>query len=430
MYLKKILIFNFILSLLLLFIGCESTARKQTETLAYNQPLKIDNTIKKNQNISKSLVTTYEKSKDEEIIAIGLMLPLSGEHYRIGRSLLNSAQYALQKTGQNKIIFYVIDTGNEDTILSELYRVLEKNIKLIIGPVFTDKTQKIKNITKEKNIPVISLSNNSELEEKSIYVFGLTLEDEIKMLLSHSNKNGISKYAAIIPQNKYGERVKSKIEYYLSKKNSASIKFIFYDAQNPDFYEISKKISNYEKRKLDLQNKIDILEKENSETAKRQLKKLKKMDTYGELDFEALLILTQNFEELTNLSSILPYYDVDPKKVQFMGNSIWGKNLSLKEPGLDNGYFTSLDLKNKRKFEEEYLELFKSKAHPLAPLIYDLIGLISKLHTKEDIFNTKKLHSEIGFIGINGWFKFNDTGKVIRNPNLYKIRNQKFLLID
>mgnify|MGYP000604154568 CR=1 FL=1 len=106
MYLKKILIFNFILSLLLLFIGCESTARKQTETLAYNQPLKIDNTIKKNQNISKSLVTTYEKSKDEEIIAIGLMLPLSGEHYRIGRSLLNSAQYALQKTGQNKIIFY------------------------------------------------------------------------------------------------------------------------------------------------------------------------------------------------------------------------------------------------------------------------------------------------------------------------------------
>ena len=161
MYLKKILIFNFILSLLLLFIGCESTARKQTETLAYNQPLKIDNTNKKNQNISKSLVTTYEKSKDEEIIAIGLMLPLSGEHYRIGRSLLNSAQYALQKTGQNKIIFYVIDTGNEDTILPELYRVLEKNIKLIIGPVFTDKTQKIKNITKEKNIPVISLSNNS-----------------------------------------------------------------------------------------------------------------------------------------------------------------------------------------------------------------------------------------------------------------------------
>ena len=47
MYLKKILIFNFILTLLLLFIGCESTARKQTETLAYNQPLKIDNTIKK-----------------------------------------------------------------------------------------------------------------------------------------------------------------------------------------------------------------------------------------------------------------------------------------------------------------------------------------------------------------------------------------------
>ena len=207
MYLKKILIFNFILSLLLLFIGCESTARKQTETLAYNQPLKIDNTIKKNQNISKSLVTTYEKSKDEEIIAIGLMLPLSGEHYRIGRSLLNSAQYALQKTGQNKIIFYVIDTGNEDTILPELYRVLEKNIKLIIGPVFTDKTQKIK-ILRKRRIYQLSLFLIIQNWKKKVFMYLAHPEDEIEMLLSHSNKNGISKYAAIIPQNKYGGRKK------------------------------------------------------------------------------------------------------------------------------------------------------------------------------------------------------------------------------
>ena len=79
------------------------------------------------------------------------------------------------------------------------------------------------------------------------------------------------------------------------------------------------------------------MEKENSEKAKEELKKLKKLDTYGELNFEALIIFAQNFQEVSNFSSILPYYDVDPKKVQYIGSSLWAKNLSLKEPGLDNG---------------------------------------------------------------------------------------------
>ena len=60
------------------------------------------------------------------------------------------------------------------------------------------------------------------------------------------------------------------------------------------------------------------MEKENSEKAKEELKKLKKLDTYGELNFEALIIFAQNFQEVSNFSSILPYYDVDPKKVQYM----------------------------------------------------------------------------------------------------------------
>ena len=56
------------------------------------------------------------------------------------------------------------------------------------------------------------------------------------------------------------------------------------------------------------------MKKENTEQAKKELKKLERMDTYGELDFEAIIIFAQSFQEVSNFSSILPYYDVDPKK--------------------------------------------------------------------------------------------------------------------
>ena len=172
------------------------------------------------------------------------------------------------------------------------------------------------------------------------------------------------------------------------------------------------------------------MEKENSEEAKEEMKKLKKLDTYGELNFEALIIFAQNFQEVSNFSSILPYYDVDPKKVQYIGSSLWAKNLSLKEPGLDNGYFASLDIDNWRKFENMYLEIFNSKPHSLAALSYDIVGLISNLHQDKNNFTIEKLHNSNGFIGINGWFKMTSNGNVSRQPKIYKIKNQKFSLLN
>ena len=277
---------------------------------------------------------------------------------------------------------------------------------------------------------MLALSNNSELEDEELYVFGLTLEDEINQLLEYSKRNNLRKYAVIIPKNEYGYRVESEINKFKSKNNSMSFKFIFYDTKSTDFYEVSKDISNYEERKLNLANVIQTLESENTEDAKDKIKQLKKMDTYGELNFEALIIFAQNFQEVSNFSSILPYYDVDPKKIQYMGNSIWAKNLALKEPGLVNGYFTSLDLNSRKKFEDIYISIYNSKPHPLASLSYDLVGLITKLHTKERGFTINMLHTTSGFIGVEGWFKILPDGKVLRKPKIYKIKNQNFTLLN
>ena len=121
---------------------------------------------------------------------------------------------------------------------------------------------------------------------------------------------------------------------------------------------------------------------------------------------------------------------MDPKKVQYIGSSLWAKNLALKEPGLENAYFTSLDIDNRRKFENMYFEIFDSKPHSLAALSYDIVGLISNLHQGKNNFTIKKLHNSNGFIGINGWFKMNSNGNVSRQPKIYRIKNQKFSLLN
>ena len=64
------------------------------------------------------------------------MIPLSGENYLIGRSILNAAQLAIEKTNQKYISISIIDTGNENELINiEITKVKElilKNKKIIV----------------------------------------------------------------------------------------------------------------------------------------------------------------------------------------------------------------------------------------------------------------------------------------------------------
>ena len=428
---KYKLILIFCLALIAISVsGCETTVISPQTNMKENYQSKEINTDK-NVGISKKNINKekIEDSSYNKSVKIGLMLPLSGEHYRIGRSLLNAAQMALEKINGNNLIVYIADTGDDRQLLENLYFLINKEIDVLIGPVFTDKIIKIKDILIENEIITISLSNNSELIENRFHAFGLTLEDEINELLVYSLARNFKRYAVVTPDNNYGRRVKKYIEKFNSINNQLKFKFIIYDEESPDFYEVSKLISDFENRKIKLEYEIELLKKADSIENLEKLKELEKLDTYGELDFEAILLLTQNFNELSNLSSILPYYDVDPKKIQYMGNSLWSKDQALKEPGLENGYFTARNIDSRKIFENTYAQIFKDKPHSLATYTYDLIGLISKILSINNNFEIQLLYSDKGFIGTDGWFRIHENGKVSRKPNIYKIKNQKFKII-
>ena len=99
--------------------------------------------MNKESKVNKSTtIESIKESRDstqEKNLEIGLLLPLSGQNYRIGRSLLNAAQLALDKTQQNNINFKIIDTNDEKKFLTDLYSLIEEDINFVIGPVFTSK---------------------------------------------------------------------------------------------------------------------------------------------------------------------------------------------------------------------------------------------------------------------------------------------------
>ena len=143
MYLKKTFYIIVLILLPLTLIGCETSNNKQLKTLSYNQTLNTEN--KNNNTIPQLSEFSNEVLKDEkQKLVVGLMLPLTGENYIIGRSLLNAAQLALDKNKSKNIVFKIIDTENEKDLLKNLYTILNDDLNIIIGPVFTEKSIKLK----------------------------------------------------------------------------------------------------------------------------------------------------------------------------------------------------------------------------------------------------------------------------------------------
>ena len=428
--------------------GCETTQVIKTVDYAtanksiknIEKPIKAKNRspVKKTQSpsiIEEEILTSGIEEEiltsgiEEEILKVGIMLPLTGKHYQIGKSLLNASQLALNKTQNKNIKFYVRDVGSENNLTRSFYDLLNEKVNIILGPIFTENIMKIRPLMKNENIQIITFSNNSLVAQNNLYVFGLTLEDEVESILSYALKKGHKKFAAILPNNEYGKSIKNEIIKFHSKNPSELIRSIMYETDSPDFYEIAKNISNYEQRKINLNLKIKELENQNTDKSIKELRRIKKLDTYGDLEFDSLFIGVENFQQLSMISSILPYYDVDPKRIQYLGNSIWNKNAVIKEPGLNNSLFTSYNRESALDFEEEYIEYFNQDPHPIASLAYDAVGLIVNLHNKKIPTTPQILTNKQGFIGINGHFKFNTDGSIDRTPAIYQVKNERLYKI-
>ena len=70
----------------------------------------------------------------------------------------------------------------------------------------------------------------------------------------------------------------------------------------------------------------------------------------------------------------------------------------------------------------------RNKPHSLAALAYDLVGLINSLSIENSQITKNILHSESGYKGINGWFRFIESGRVERKPIIFHVNDDKFIV--
>ena len=399
-------------------------------------------------NLSNIYCLAKEVHQDESILKVGLIVPLSGKHQEIGKSVLNSIRLALSKINDDQIEIFPKDnySNPEKTLLAA--RQLEKEgIQIVIGPIFH---QNLIYLGEIKNLTFLSLSNKTKKIPRNVITIGINANSQINAIVNFIKKENLTKTIVLVPKSNFEEELRSA----LAKSQHEFMNIYSYDIEPNKLTSQIKQITAYNERKKKLEKiiefgekGIEILEKEEElEDLKKkytlgevdldsvaineeELEDLKKKYTLGEVDFDSVVIA--NFgENLKSVTNSFSFSDVTAQDVKFITLNQWFDETLLKESSTNQIYFPSINFTNYSKFRETYFKSYNKYPLQISILSYDILGLIYYIKKNQGNNLVKNIFSKkISYIGETGEFLFED--KIVTHKlDIYQVFDNQFLKIN
>ncbi len=353
---------------------------------------------------------------DENKVKIGLLVPLSGENAEIGKQIVKATRLALKDINSDKLEIFPKDTQSDPK--KTLRSAIELNsigIKLVIGPVFYENLVYLDEV---KDLTFLSFTNKTLDLPKNVLSAGINSTSQLNTIKKFIELYEIKKTIFLIPNLNYDLEIKQGIK----KSKVKNLKQYFYDIEPTKLTKQIEKITKYEIRKQNLIDEIKRLENSDNPNKEREIEKLEKKYTIGNVNFDSVVIADFD-ESLKSVITSLLYADISPKNKYFITFNQWFDKSLLDETASQPIYYPSINKKNLDEFKKKFLKKFNESPNHISLLSYDLVGLIYYLSLKNETAEiNKSFDSKNSFKGKIGIFDIEDN-KINHRLNFYKIEN-------
>ena len=437
-------------------------------------------------SLSNFYCLAKEAKSDEGILKVGLIVPLSGRHQEIGKSVLNSIRLALSKINNDQIEIFPKDNySNPEKTLFAAKQLEREGIKIVIGPIFH---QNLIYLGEVQNLTFLSLSNKTTTIPRNVITMGINANSQINAIVDFIKKENLNKTIVLVPKSNFEDELRNA----LVKSKYEFMNIYSYDVKPDKLTSQIKQITAYDERKEKLEKIIEFVEKgieilekeeelknlkkkytlgevdlnsvvlsekelknlkkkytlldaqineEELENLKKkhaislddqineeELKNLKKKYTLGEVDFDSVIIA--NFgENLKSVTNSFSFSDVTAQDVKFITLNQWFDETLLKESSANQIYFPSINLANYSKFKETYFKNYNKYPPQISILSYDILGLIYYIDKVQGSDLKKNIFNKKSYVGEVGEFSFED--KIVTHKlDIYQVLDNQFLKIN
>ena len=339
-------------------------------------------------------------------VRVALLLPLSGQNAVLGNAMLDAAQMALYDVADNRLELLPRDTqGNAEAAAAAARAALAEGARLIIGPLLAAEVETVKPVARAANVPVLAFSTATQLAGDGTYLMGFQPRQEIERVIAFAHSKGANRFAALAPRTPYGDIAVEAFRAAV-QENGATL----------------EKVETYESGAPDVTPSVQRLVGTTVDPALRKKQTSKpvagaKPDPEPEIviPFDSILI-PEGGQRLKSVAPLLPYYDVDPDKVHFLGTGLWDEPGLATEPALAGGWYAAPPPAARADFEKRFRDLYRHPPPRLATLAYDATALAAVLGRGANgpDFSPAAIANPSGFAGVDGIFRLRPDGLIQR----------------
>ena len=333
-------------------------------------------------------------SGDAGTTPVALLLPLSGPHAELGQLLLDAAQLALFDVAGEDLEIRPYDTAGDPERAAEAARAATaRGAVLVLGPVFSRTTTAAAAAARERGIELVSYSNDRAVAGDGVYLMGLLPRQQIERVVTFASGQGVRRYAALIPDSPYGAAVLGDLRLALTRTGGDLVAVETYRA---DLTDLDEPVRN-----------------------------LARLGTHN---YDALLV-PEGGNRLRSFAALLPYYDIHPELVRYIGTALWSDPTLGREPALVGGWFAGPSPEFARIFEQRFVAAYGRSPPRIASLVYDSVALAAALARQGD-FTATAISAASGFAGIDGIFRFGTGGTTERGLAVIEVTEDGFRVVS
>ena len=398
-----------------------------------------------------------------QVGTIGVALPMSGRHRRIGAMALEAVKMGLGLRGnamttRSGLRVVVADTKSDPVGAAEAVDnlVIKKGVQAILGPIFTYEAEPAAFRAQSLGVPLLTISRADRLPDIGPYVFrnGVTDEDQVKALVAYAmDVMGMRAFAILYPRHPYGESHMNLFWDEVLRKGGRIQGIEAYDVGQTTFTNQVKRL--VARRDLELRADYraarDKCEEQPDSYRKARCKSQLAKEIPPIIDFDGLFI-PHYPPSISMISAALAAEDIiveqDPRRLQIiektigrkvkpvtlLGASGWNSAKVLERSGRNvenavftDGFFADANQRESAEFVLEYRKRFRRspRLYPEA-LIFDSARILASVMaarpgSREEV--RQALRQVRDFPGVTGKTSFGGANTASRQIRVLTIKN-------
>ena len=319
-------------------------------------------------------------------VKVGMLLPLSaaGNAGVAAQSMKNAAEMALAEFQNPNIQLLIKDDGATPQGAQQVtQQALEEGSEIILGPLFAGSVPATAQLTRTRGISVIAFSTDSSVAGRGVYLLSFLPESDVNRIVDYSAGIGKKSFAAMLPDNAYGNVVEVAFKQAVGRKGGRIVAFEKYGSDRA--------------------------------TAARTV-----AQALGSAD---ALFIADDGESVVATADALTAAGANLQNIQLLGTGLWDNPRVFASPALQGGLYAAPDPSGFRAFAGRYRAKYGSDPVRTATLAYDAVALVAALSKQQGAqrFAPETLANPSGFAGIDGLFRFRSDGTNERGLAVMKV---------